>query len=157
MLHSPAKTMLRFLPLLLWSAAALSSSHASAIESCRHLGVVEIKVASEHCGYLDAQRKEAAFSAACTLADQQQEALQEEAREGSSTCGALECQGRLRRWQNAYTHVISKNCWTECGWAWVVDCEPDSQSPPDLQIDQEDGATVEELENEAPDEAGGAS
>ncbi len=103
-------------------AFSLQAADARA-ESCRHLGVVEIKVGSEHCGYIDPEHKRAIQATACTLAESREEELKMEARSDDSTCKSTDCRGSLRPWQNIYTHVFSQNCWSECGWAWVLDCE----------------------------------
>jgi hypothetical protein len=116
-------TPLRFLSsiICIWIISCFATEAAA--ETCHHLAVVEIKIGSEHCGYLDRDRKLSALKAACTLADQQQEALKKEVQNSSSTCHSTDCQAMWQRWENTYTHVISQNCWTECGWAWVVDCD----------------------------------
>ncbi len=129
----PGKVPLRFLSSILWLLIPPLIPYEASAESCRHLGVIEIKIGSEHCGYLDPDRKLSARNAACTLADQQKEVLQREAQAGVSTCHSADCPGRWRRWENTYTHVISQNCWTECGWAWVVDCD----SPPTDEAERE--------------------
>ncbi len=98
--------------------------------SCRGLGLEKVKAGDEHCGLIPRARKDESLDAACQLAAAHRDDLQERAEErvrekcaeelDRSEC---ECRIELREWQNVYTHVFSQNCWTECGWAALVECE----------------------------------
>lgn len=99
---------------------------------CRGLGIEKVKAGDEHCGLVPRERKDTALDAACTLAESHREELQAYAEEQArGECAAVErregcrCEGELRRWQNVYTHVFSQRCWTECGWAFLLQCQRD--------------------------------
>ena len=103
---------------------------ASCANECRGLGLRKVQAGEEHCGLVPREIKDDALDAACRLAEanrQKLEALAEErAREkcaGEIDQPACTCRTELRPWQNVYTHVLSKNCWTECGWAFLIDCD----------------------------------
>lgn len=109
--------------------SATRRSHCSS--GCRGLGIEKVKVADEHCGLAGRKRKRAALGAACDLADANRQELQAAAElRARESCAHLDdgsgctCEGGLRRWENVYTHVLSQRCWAECGWAYVVDCQP---------------------------------
>ncbi len=96
----------------------------------RGLGLDKVKAGDEHCGLVPRERKRTALDAACTLADMKPEELQARARErAESKCGdagereGCRCKGELRRWENVYTNHLSGRCWTECGWAYLLECE----------------------------------
>jgi hypothetical protein len=98
-------------------------------KSCRGLGVEKVQAGHEHCGLIPRERKDEALDAACRLADSQRDELRQRARENAEhKCSqereesACLCRSELRSWQNVYTHVLSQNCWTECGWAFLIDC-----------------------------------
>lgn len=106
------------------------SAPANCGNSCRGLGIEKVKAGDEHCGLVPRERKDESLAAACGLADAHREELQQQAeKKAAGKCGAelastdCGCRGELRRWENVYTHVLSQRCWTECGWAFLVDCE----------------------------------
>ncbi len=104
---------------------------------CRGLGVDKVKAGDEHCGLVPRERKRTALDAACSLADSRPEELQARARErAENKCGHVaerdgcRCEGGLRRWENVYTNHLSGRCWTECGWAYLLECqrEPEAET-----------------------------
>ncbi len=103
---------------------------------CRGLGLDKVKAGDEHCGLVPRERKRAALDAACTLADGQREELRARARErAEGKCGdagkreGCRCRGEHRRWENVYTNHLSGRCWTECGWAYLLECEREPEPP----------------------------
>ena len=115
--------------------ATRASSAPSCLSSCRGLGVEKVKAGDEHCGFIPRARKDESLDAACRLAESHQEKLQQRADERArEKCAdeldrsGCECRTELRRWQNVYTQVFSQRCWTECGWAAVVECEREAAS-----------------------------
>jgi len=107
------------------------SAAPSCENSCRGLGVEKVKAGDEHCGLVPRERKDEALDVACGLAESHHEELQQGALErAEAKCEAqrdrsgCRCQTELRSWQNVYTHVLSQRCWTECGWAALIECEP---------------------------------
>ncbi len=110
--------------------ATRASAVPSCNNSCRGLGIDKVRAGDEHCGLVPRETKDRALDAACGLAESHRETLQrraeEKAREKCAEQGdhaACLCRTELRAWQNVYTHVLSKNCWTECGWAFLIECE----------------------------------
>ena len=99
-------------------------------KSCRGLGIEKVKAGDEHCGLVPRERKDESLDAACGLAESHREELQRLAEERArGKCddeldqAACLCRIELRSWQNVYTHVLSQKCWTECGWASLIECE----------------------------------
>ena len=110
--------------------ASPSATAASCQNSCRGLGIEKVRAGDEHCGLVPRAVKDEALDAACRLAESHHESLQSRAEERArGKCAeqidreACRCRTELRAWQNVYTHVLSKNCWTECGWAYLIECE----------------------------------
>ena len=98
--------------------------------SCRGLGIEKVKAGEKHCGLISRERKDLSLDAACLLADSHRKELETMAEERArEKCDqqldqtACRCQTELARWQNVYTHVFSQRCWTECGWAFLVECD----------------------------------
>ena len=109
---------------------ARASATPSCHNSCRGLGVKKVQAGSEHCGLIPRESKDEALDAACGLAESDRERLLDRAEEiarekcaGQADEPACACRTEIRDWQNVYTHVLSQNCWTECGWAFLIDCE----------------------------------
>ncbi len=107
---------------------------------CRGLGIDKVKAGDEHCGLVSRERKRIALDAACTLADSKREELQALAQErAENKCERVgerqgcRCEGGLRRWDYLYTNHFSGRCWTESGWAYLIECdrEPEPQSETD--------------------------
>ena len=106
------------------------TTRASCKNSCRGLGIEKVKAGEEHCGLVTRERKNESLAAACDLAESHREDLQRQAQEAAASeceaqldspaCG---CRREMRRWENVYTHVFSQRCWTECGWAFLIDCQ----------------------------------
>ena len=125
--------------LLLVPAGALaqeSSAAPSCRAECRGLGLDKVKAGDEHCGLVPRERKRIALDAACELADSKREELEARARErAENKCGYVleregcSCDGEVRRWENVYTNHLSGRCWTECGWAYVIECEREAEAP----------------------------
>ena len=123
---------------------------------CRGLGIEKVKAGDEHCGLVPPRRKDEALEAACRLARKHREELQARAQEKAwEKCRKVNerkgcrCAGEIRRWQNVYTHVMSQRCWTECGWAYLIECErepeagggsPQPNAPPRVSVDSDDDA-----------------
>lgn len=122
---------------LLWLIQAVviaQESQSTNVPSCRGkyrgLGIAKVKAGDEHCGLVSRRHKRAALDAACILADSKQEELQARARErAEGKCGHLlehescRCESELRHWENVYTNHLSGRCWSECGWAYVIECD----------------------------------
>ena len=97
--------------------------------SCRGLGIEKVKAGDTHCGLVTRERKDRALDMACSLSEENREELQALAaerawdkcpeEEGRKEC---ECTAVLHPWQNVYTNVLSQRCWTECGWAVLIEC-----------------------------------
>lgn len=111
-------------------AAVQVSTTPDCGNSCRGLGIEKVKAGDEHCGLVPRERKDESLDAACGLAESHREELQRLAEERArGKCDdeldqpACLCRTELRAWQNVYTHVLSQNCWTECGWAFLIECE----------------------------------
>jgi hypothetical protein len=109
--------------------AAPQAPPPACTNSCRGLGIEKVQAGEEHCGLVPRAIKDEALDAACRLAELHREALEARAEERSrGKCSqqtdepACECRTELREWQNVYTHVLSQNCWTECGWAAFTVC-----------------------------------
>ena len=105
------------------------SDGSSCGTSCRGLGIEKVKAGDKHCGLVPRERKDRALDAACSLSEENREELQALARErASDKCSdsegrkECECTAELHPWQNVYTHVLSQRCWTECGWAVLIEC-----------------------------------
>ncbi len=103
---------------------------------CRGLGLDKVKADDEHCGLVSRERKRIALEAACTLADSKKDELQARAQERAhNKCGHVSeregcrCDGELRRWENVYTNHLSGRCWTECGWAYLIECDQEPEPP----------------------------
>jgi hypothetical protein len=97
--------------------------------NCRGLGIEKVKAGDEHCGLVSRERKDRALDMACSLSEENREELQALATErASDKCSdeesrkECECTVEIRPWQNVYTHVLSQRCWTECGWAVLIEC-----------------------------------
>ncbi len=130
--------ILGFLMLVQQSAVAQEAQTTDAPscrEKCRGLGLDKVKAGDEHCGLIPRKRKRTALDAACSLADSNREELQARAQErAESKCDHVgerdgcRCRGELRRWENVYTNHLSGRCWTECGWAYVIECEPEPEA-----------------------------
>ena len=110
--------------------ATQDSVAPSCQNSCRGLGIKKVQAGDVHCGLVSREIKDEALDAACGLAEAHRESLQEQAEEKAwekcaeeSDQAACRCRTELRSWQNVYTHVFSQRCWTECGWAFLVECE----------------------------------
>ena len=111
-----------------------SPAAPSCRSKCRGLGLDKVKAGDEHCGLVSRERKRTALDAACTLADSKREELQVLAQErAESRCGHIgeregcRCEGELRRWENVYTNHLSGRCWSECGWAYLIECKRESE------------------------------
>ncbi len=109
---------------------AQTTDAPSCREKCRGLGIDKVKAGDEHCGLVPRKRKRVALAAACSLADSNQEELKARAQErAENKCRyagqreGCQCQGELRRWENVYTNHLSGRCWTECGWAYLIECD----------------------------------
>ena len=107
-----------------------SSAAPSCDNDCRGLGIEKVKAGEEHCGLIPSERKDESLAAACGLAESHREELHKLAEERArEKCEeqldqtACRCKTELRPWQNVYTHVLSQRCWTECGWAFLIECE----------------------------------
>ncbi len=122
---------------LLWLLPALAAAQEPRAEGapscrlkCRGLGLDKVKAGDEHCGLVPRGHKRAALDAACVLAESKREELQARARErAEGKCGQVgerqgcRCRGEIRRWENVYTNHLSGRCWTECGWAYLIECD----------------------------------
>ena len=115
---------------------ARDSARPSCRAECRGLGLDKVKAGDEHCGLVPRKRKRTALDAACRLADSHRQELQARARErAGNKCGHVgerqgcRCRGELRRWENVYTNHLSGRCWTECGWAYLLECEREPAPP----------------------------
>ena len=117
-----------------WADSAPDETQDSAPTSCenecRGLGLKKVQAGEEHCGLVPRETKDEALDAACRLAEANRQKLEvlaeEKAREKCADeidQPACSCRTELRPWQNVYTHVLSQNCWTECGWAFLIDCD----------------------------------
>lgn len=114
--------------------ASPDESRAVCTRDARGLGTEKVKAGDEHCGFVSRVQKTKALDTACSLSEEHRGALQSFAEEKArDQCSAsydrrdIVCSGELREWQNVYTHVLSQRCWAECGWAFVIDCEPSSR------------------------------
>ncbi len=130
--------LLILLPATATAQDAQTADAASCRAKCRGLGLDKVKAGDEHCGLVPRERKRTALDAACSLADSKPDELQARARErAESRCGAASeregcrCRGELRRWENVYTNHLSGRCWTECGWAYLLECEREPEPPAD--------------------------
>ncbi len=110
--------------------ASQDSATASCADSCRGLGIEKVKAGDEHCGLIPRERKDESLDAACALAESHHEELQRLAEERArGKCddhleqSSCLCRTELRGWNNIYTHVFTQKCWTECGWAFLIECE----------------------------------
>ena len=111
---------------------------ASCQRECRGLGLRKVQAGEEHCGLVPRDIKDEALDAACRLAESSRAELEALAAEKArAKCAdeidqpACSCRTELRAWQNVYTHVLSQNCWTECGWAFLVECAPQPEEEKD--------------------------
>ncbi|MCP3963962.1 MAG: hypothetical protein GY719_39520 [bacterium] len=122
--------LLGLIPMAVVAQEAQNTTAPSCRGECRGLGLEKVKAGDEHCGLVPRERKRIALEAACELADSKREELQALAKERAETkCGHLgeregcRCETEFRRWENVYTNQWSKRCWTECGWAYLIECE----------------------------------
>jgi hypothetical protein len=102
--------------------------------TCRGLGIEKVTAGEEHCGLVSRERKRRALDLACSLAEEHREELVARARErAAEKCDRTDdhegcaCEGRARKWENVYTHVLSQRCWSECGWAYVIECDHEGE------------------------------